>query len=306
MTDLEPGGPPAEQPKPERKRSPSLKPSGGVGEGCAESAPEGGDSPESVGDSLPAVPRRGLAREIALASDVSSIPSVMEEGVFDVRAVPVGLPVVRDFGVAAPGIAEAAGQIPPAVLSQAELYWTTGMGTSCEHIRVLVHHAMGVDVPERVLQWHFSENWERLDGRRREYMQRRFDKAMEQQLEISSNPVDARAQAMALGMGAILEGMLGEVLHGQRTVDVKGLREMARAAKDIGDIDPEARKGAVEMAGRVAAAQAGGLMAGFQDGYDRVQKYRRESEEADALVAEYEQHTDRVLDVEVKDADDSE
>jgi len=166
LAPREPGGPPAEQLTPASSGR-DLKPSGGAGE------PDDA-TPDEV--ELPAV--RGCREEI-LAADVSLLPSVMEESVFDVRGLPHGLPVVRDFGVAAPGIVDAAAQVPPAVLSQAELCWTTGMGTSCEHIRILVRHAMGVDVPERVLQWHFSENWERLDGKRREYLQRRFEKAME-------------------------------------------------------------------------------------------------------------------------------
>lgn len=222
------------------------------------------------------------------------LKSISEKFEFKLSECPVGVPIVRDFEVSA-GMEEAYLQFPPAVLEQAELYWVTGMGTDYTHMRMLIRHTMGIDVPEPIMRHHFAKHFERLHAERRDFLQRRHERALEEQLEICTNPVDGRFQAIALGMSTILEAMVNNVLQGKRTVNVKELRDLAAAATEIAHADPsymrKARNDAASHARRVEAEK----VVGMGEGFVRARKYMRDSEGADDLVDRFRKHTDRIL-----------
>lgn len=217
---------------------------------------------------------------------------------FDRVGVRAGMPVERDFEVSE-SVESAWRRFPPAVLGQAELYWVTGMGVSAEHIRGLVRHTMGVEIPEEVMLCHFSRNCDRMVRERDEFMRRRHAKAMQEQLEVCTNPVDSRFQSIALSLSALLEGLVQKAMHGEvlDMDEVEALGRMAKTSREVARVDPSFMRQERGRDARQARALASETARGFAEGLGRVERWVGEGvcEEDDALVAEFEGHACRVL-----------
>jgi hypothetical protein len=216
---------------------------------------------------------------------------------FNPANVRYGVPFKKDISISERDI-EMYANMPYAVLRQLEIYFITGRATSYEQMRLLVASSMRVEVPENLIRYHFSEKMDQLEREKKDFITRLMEATTERLLAAADNPEFEKHQRINDGLTMLLEGIVGDALDGDITLDPTTFLKLVDSHKKLFETDPLAAATVrTDRATKEAAAYGAKTEFETKKKLKTLRDYQQQNDqEEDAQDADkYDQLTDNIL-----------
>lgn len=214
---------------------------------------------------------------------------------FDITEYRPGIPLLRDYGLSSSqAILDAYKAIPPAVWLEVNRLFVTGVASSIQHLRALLKHTLLKDVPDELVFYHFSQNFETLATEREAYLEDLYNSQIKQQHKLSGNPSDQKFHRIACNLAVLLDAMTTMALENKVSLSPKDLQTLSRTLKDLREADPMSERGEKGDPGKQAAMK--GANQKLRDVMEAIlHTHEGETEETDRIVNNFINRTEKIL-----------